>query len=43
MASQKQPLTSYQNSPRKIRLYDEECTLDIDIREVGMQYARYKR
>ena len=31
MASQKQPLTSYQNSPPKIRIYDEECTLDIDI------------
>ena len=31
MASQKQPLTSYQNSPPKICLYDEECTLDIEI------------
>lgn len=31
MTSEKQPLTSYQNSPPKICLYDEECTLDIDI------------
>lgn len=29
--SQRQPLTSYQNSLPKICLYDEECTLDIDI------------
>lgn len=31
MASEKQPLISNQNSPPKICLYDEECTLDIDI------------